>query len=38
MGLKAEWETIYVKLSRQSDIGIINEPAPIVLPNQLYFN
>lgn len=38
MGLKTEYETIYVKLYRQNDIGIINEPGMIVLPEQLYFN
>jgi len=38
MNLKTEYETIYVKLYRQNDIGIINEHTPIVLPNQLYFN
>jgi len=38
MGLKTEYETIYMKQYRQSDINIINEPAPIILPNQLYFN
>jgi len=38
MGLKTEYEAIYVKLYRQNDIGIINEPAMIELPNRMYFN